>query len=374
MVLVNRIWQIKNNEKIDLLFRYSDIQISPLYLMQKFNDVLVNKSPEASDQKRTILNLYNSGIEPEIISLELDINEDLIRDIIKNENKMEGGNTKNNLSNYLLNKFYLDAIIDVNSVVKEAQFRTWNALKAKPELNIIVKETQSILEQNAESKLRLVMLHIDLIGSTKMALTIPIDRLTTIIRSFAQEMTSIISLYGGYVLKYIGDAVLAFFVIEDTTREEQYINKMNDSEGESEPNNNFASLQFSNGISCALTMIKVIKEGINPILNQYDYPELKVRVGIDYGEVAVVQYGIDIYEFEKTILKTPHLDLIGYTISVAVKMTSLAEADHIVIGQKLYDQLDIKDKDSFRQLKTNTEIWNYANHTDGELYNIFTNN
>ncbi len=342
--------------------------------MQKFNDVLVNKSPEASDQKRTILNLYNSGIEPEIISLELDINEDIIRDIIKNENKMEGRNTNNNLSNYLLNKFYLDAIIDVNSVVKEAQFRTWNALKAKPELNIIVKETQSILEQNAESKLRLVMLHIDLVGSTKMALTIPIDRLTTIIRSFAQEMTSIISLYGGYVLKYIGDAVLAFFVIEDTTRDEQYINKMNDSEGESGPNNSFAALQFSNGISCALTMIKVIKEGINPILNQYDYPELKVRVGIDYGEVAVVQYGIDIYEFEKTILKTPHLDLIGYTISVAVKMTSLAEADHIVIGQKLYDQLDIKDKDSFRQLKTNTEIWNYANHTDGELYNIFTNN
>jgi class 3 adenylate cyclase len=339
------------------------------------NDVLVKKLPEASDQKRTILNLYNSGIEPEIISLELDINEDVIREIIKNENKREGVNTNNNnLSNYLLNKFYLDAIIDVNSVVKEAQFRTWNALKAKPELNIIVKETQNILEQNAESKLRLVMLHIDLVGSTKMALTIPIDRLTTIIRSFAQEMTNILSLYGGYVLKYIGDAVLAFFVIEDTTSNEQYMNKVNNLGEESETNDSFSSLQFSNGISCALTMIRVIKEGINPILNQYDYPELKVRVGIDYGEVAVVQYGIDIYEFEKTMLKTPHLDLIGYTISVAVKMTSLAEADHIVIGQKLYDQLDVKDKNSFRQLKTNTEIWNYANHTDGELYNIFTNN
>ena len=107
--------------------------------MKKIDDVLVNNLPEAIDQKATILNLYNSGIEPEIISLELDINEDVIRDIIKNENKMEGGNTNNNLSNYLLNKFYLDAIINVNSVVKEAQFRAWNALKAKPELNIIVK-------------------------------------------------------------------------------------------------------------------------------------------------------------------------------------------------------------------------------------------
>lgn len=335
---------------------------------------MVNKLPEATDQKNTILNLYNSGIEPEIISLELDISEDIIQDIIRNENKGDGGHTNNNLSNYLLNKFYLDAIIDVNSVIKEAQFRTWNALKAKPELNIILKETQNILEHNAESKLRLVMLHIDLVGSTKMALTLPIDRLTTIIRSFAQEMTNIISLYGGYVLKYIGDAVLAFFVIEDTTRNGQYTDKVMNEGNESENNNGFSTLQFSNGIGCALTMIKVIKEGINPILNQYDYPELKVRIGIDYGEVAVVQYGIDIYELEKTILKTPHLDLIGYTISVAVKMTSVAEADHIVIGQKLYDQLDINYKDSFRQLKTNIEIWNYANHNDGELYNIFTNN
>lgn len=333
----------------------------------------MDKLPEATTQKNTILNLYNSGIEPEIISLELDISEDVIKDIIRNENKGDSGHTNNNLSNYLLNKFYLDAIIDVNSVIKEAQFRAWNALKAKPELNIILKETQNILEQNAESKLRLVMLHIDLVGSTKMALTLPIDRLTTIIRSFAQEMTNIISLYGGYVLKYIGDAVLAFFVIEDTTRNGQYTNKVIDEGDESENNNGFSSLQFSNGISCALTMIKVIKEGINPILNQYDYPELKVRIGIDYGEVAVVQYGIDIYELEKTILKTPHLDLIGYTISVAVKMTSVAEADHIVIGQKLYDQLDINYKDFFRQLKSNTEIWNYSNHTDGELYNIFTN-
>ena len=334
----------------------------------------MNKLPEATDQKNTILNLYNSGIEPEIISLELDISEDVIKDIIRNENKGDGGHTNNNLSNYLLNKFYLDAIIDVNSVIKEAQFRAWNALKARPELNIILKETQNILEQNAESKLRLVMLHIDLVGSTKMALTLPIDRLTTIIRSFAQEMTNIISLYGGYVLKYIGDAVLAFFVIEETTRNGQYTDKVMNQGDESENNKGFSSLQFSNGISCALTMIKVIKEGINPILNQYDYPELKVRIGIDYGEVAVVQYGIDIYELEKTILKTPHLDLIGYTISVAVKMTSVAEADHIVIGQKLYDQLDINYKDYFRQLKTDTEIWNYSNHTDGELYNIFTNN
>ena len=343
---------------------------------------------EDPNQKTTILNLFNSGLEPETISLELDIDEDIvIRVIEKEKNKTKSSRTDNNISSYLMNKFYLDAIIDFDTIIKESQIRTWNALKSKPELNIIVKETQSILEQHAESKLKLVMLHIDLVGSTKMALTLPIDRLTTIIRTFAQEMTKIIALYGGYVLKYIGDAVLAFFVIEDLGFKEQSDGKEGisnkDGKGgggvgrqiaETNPNNNdLSSIQFSNGISCASTMIKVIQEGINPILNQYDYPELKVRVGIDYGEVAVVQYGIDIYEFNNETLKTPHLDLIGYTISVAVKMTSLAEPDHIVIGQKLYDYLNDELKGSFKKLQTSTEIWSYSNNTNDGLYTIFTN-
>ena len=46
-------------------------------------------------------------------------------------------------------------------------------------------------------------------------------------------------------------------------------------------------------------MIKIIKEGINPILNQYDYPELKVRIGMDVGEIAVVQYGLDVEEYKE---------------------------------------------------------------------------
>jgi len=92
-------------------------------------------------------------------------------------------------------------------------------------------------------------------------------------------------------------------------------------------------------------MIQVIQKGINPILNQYDYPELKVRIGIDFGEVGVVQYGIDIDKLDgKAILTRPHIDMIGPTISIAVKMTSIAKPDQIVIGQKLYDMLIHKRK------------------------------
>jgi len=40
------------------------------------------------------------------------------------------------------------------------------------------------------------------------------------------------------------------------------------------------------------SMIAVIKNGINPILNQYDYPELRVKIGLDEGENVIVPYGL----------------------------------------------------------------------------------
>ena len=86
------------------------------------------------------------------------------------------------------------------------------------------------------------------------------------------------------------------------------------------PDNNSDNLHISciNAVNCAYAMIRIIQEGINPILNQYDYPEIRVRVGIDVGENAVVQYGWDVYELDnKQIVKKQHLDILGYTISIA---------------------------------------------------------
>jgi adenylate cyclase len=307
--------------------------------------------------------LYNSGIDPEIISLELDISKDSVLEIIKKEqDKKELADPNTKQSNYFLNKFYLDAVIDIDSLIKDSQIRMWKDLKVKPDFNISIKETQSVLEKYINTKINLVILHIDLVGSTRMSLSLPIDRLTTIIRSFAQQMSLIVSMYGGYVLKYIGDAVLAFFVIEDTSDSNYNDNKYD---------NRFNSFQYSNAISCACTMIKVIQEGINPILNQYGYPELNVRAGIDFGEIAVVQYGWDIEEYDEKIMKKPHLDLIGYTISIVVKMTTLAKPDNIVIGQKLFDKIDSKYKALFTQLNSNPDIWNYSIESTGKIYNLY---
>ena len=82
-------------------------------------------------------------------------------------------------------------------------------------------------------------------------------------------------------------------------------------------------------------MIKVIENGINPILNQYDYPEMGVRVGIDVGEIALIQYGWDLHILdEKQIVKEPHHDILGYTVNVAVKMTSLAKPNGLSLANQ----------------------------------------
>ena len=51
--------------------------------------------------------------------------------------------------------------------IRTAQSRVWRALRSKPEFTITFKETQLNLEKFAESKIMLVVLHIDIVGSIR---------------------------------------------------------------------------------------------------------------------------------------------------------------------------------------------------------------
>ena len=74
-------------------------------------------------------------------------------------------------------------------------------------------------------------------------------------------------------------------------------------------------------------MIPVIKNGINPILNQYDYPELRVKIGLDEGENVIVPYGHG---------KSWPIDILDYCISISAKITLLTDPNRITIGEELY--------------------------------------
>ncbi len=308
----------------------------------------------SSYQRQTIINLHNSGIPLEIIALQIDVSQEEVNRVIASaaaEEEQKSTSAKQASEAPSMASFYLDAVVDIGQAIRLAQERVWKALKVESQFNLSIEETQNILAKFAKSRVTFVILHIDLVGSTRLSMTLPVDRLATIIQAFTQEMSLTISAYGGYVLKYVGDAILAFF---PATGDDYY-------------------LPCINAVNCARSMIKIMREGINPILNQYDYPEMSVRVGIDVGENVVVQYGWDTHTVEGgRRLRAPHYDILGYTINVATKMTVLARPDQIVIGQMVYDVLDERQKSTFHRLQVSPEVWSYvSNYSDGGIYRLY---
>ncbi|MFL6372473.1 MAG: adenylate/guanylate cyclase domain-containing protein [Nitrososphaera sp.] len=301
----------------------------------------------AESQRQTIINLYNSGISSEIIAYQLDINPEDVDKVVKSINEANVP-AKQAPEVGLLASFYLDAVVDLDKAIMMAQQRVWKALKVEPKFDISTEETQEILTRYSKSKIMLVILHIDLVGSTRMSSDLPTDRLATIIQAFTQEMSITISAYGGFVLKYVGDAIMAFFLATG----DKY-------------------LPCINAVNCAHSMIKIIREGINSILNQYDYAEMNVRVGIDLGENVVVQYGWDIFNVDGKKVKRPHFDILGHTINIATKMTSLGKPDQIVIGQMVYDVLDERQKSTFHRLQVSAEVWGYMSDYSGGIYPLY---
>ncbi|MGH9977874.1 MAG: adenylate/guanylate cyclase domain-containing protein [Nitrososphaeraceae archaeon] len=347
-----------------------------------------------SYQQQTVLNLYNCGITPEIIALQLDSTKREVISIIRkvlSDDKRKEKSIKQVSDSSSLGMFYLDSVIDTERSIKDAQERMWKALKLEPKFDIPLEQTQEILEKFCESKIILAILHVDLVGSTKLSMTLPTEKLATIVQAFTQEMSLLISAYGGHVFKYVGDALLAFFFLSD----------------------NNLYLPCSNAVNCARTMIRVMQNGINPILNDNDYPEMGVRVGIDVGENVIVQYGWSTNSYTliednhhsndtnyriggdakyyndnkevvrstsdnsdsiKTnhIIRKPHLDVLGYTTSIAAKITGFATPNQIMIGQSVYEILDPVNKGKFNKVNISKDDWDYINPSTGKVYDIYS--
>jgi adenylate cyclase len=231
-------------------------------------------------------------------------------------------------------------VVDAKTMVAQTQDRMWKALEGNYIYDSSLKDSQAFLFNHVNSKISLVIMYADLVGSTKMSMTLPVDKMVTIIRAFTYEMTSIARSYGGYVLKYVGDAIIAFFPAG--------YNKL---------------LACDKAVQCANSMITVIKNGINPILNQYDYPELCVKIGIDEGENVIVQYGHD---------KSSLIDILGYSMSITAKLTSLTNPDKITIDEDVYDMMHPEIKSKFTEIKYDAEKWKYIDKHTGRIYKLYT--
>lgn len=105
-------------------------------------------------------------------------------------------------------------------------------------------------------------------------------------------------------------------------------------------------------------------------------PEISVRIGIDVGEIVVVQYGWNIQSSivdceTRVTTKKAHYDIIGYTVSIASKITGIAEPNQIVVGQYVYNALDNDQKNVFKLLTLPSEVWNYLGRITGDTYKLY---
>ena len=150
-----------------------------------------------------------------------------------------------------------NSIIDLKTLCNLRQGRLEDVLSERYEYNTSIERGQRFLLQQVNSKIDLVIMYADMAGSTKMSMTLPTETFVTIVKAFSHELSSIIESYGGFVLKYVGDAIISFFPSE--------FNKY---------------LICDRSYRCANSMLAAVRNDINPVFRRHGYPDLKIKIAM----------------------------------------------------------------------------------------------
>jgi len=226
-------------------------------------------------------------------------------------------------------------IEDLYTCILESQTRVRRAIMQGLKFETAIVPSERYLERHLNTKLNVVILYVDIAGSTSMGMVLPADKLATVIKIFVQEMSYLVSGYHGYVLKYAGDSVIAYFPAETNLAE-----------------------VCGNAVNCARSMINIVEYALNPVLAENNYPELRVKIGIDVGENQIVRLGGSV-------------DLLGYTMSIVGKIIELAEPEQIIIGKWVHDVLQKPLKKLFARIKLSPDVWNYRDSKKGKFYSLY---
>ena len=230
----------------------------------------------------------------------------------------------------------LDAYYDLCQVrIKREIKKSFAGGKALSYKTTLMKYLSTeFLKSFADSEINFASLYIDLVGSTLMSMKLSSEKLSTLINIFTQEMSAMVSINQGYVLKYAGDAIIAFFPQIDS------LEKM-----------------CEDALNCAKDMKELLNNGINIILEKNGFEPLNIRIGIESGTNKIMFVGGTV-------------DIIGRTMNMAAKVTSMSKPNGIAIGQYCYSMLDEKFKNEFKPMELDSSFWKYKD-TDGNMYKVF---
>jgi adenylate cyclase len=232
-------------------------------------------------------------------------------------NEIAGGTLQHDMS-------YPEAV-DTQIIIGETRERVRRIVKAGTFFS--AESSDELLRENLNSKLKLIVLYVDLVGSTMMTRSLPVAQLALLVQTFTQEMSFTISRFNGYVLKYVGDAIIAYF-----------------------PADANYNVRCNAAINCSYAMIRVLEEGVNSIFREHGLGGLQVKIGIETGEHSVIQY---------TLGKNSQVDILGYGISMAAKLSTLARPNQVVISHAIYFGMHPSFRKKFIQMDLDPRTWKY---------------
>jgi class 3 adenylate cyclase len=225
---------------------------------------------------------------------------------------------------------------------EQIRARVTKTLKDGIQLNMSTEESKKFLRRHVNTRTNLVIMIIDINNSTQLSLTLPDFKFAQILQTFAQEVSIVVSGYGGFVFKYEGDAVIVIFPAEyDQVK------------------------ACKNALNCSTSILEILKKAVNPVFKENELPEITVRTGLAYGATLVVLYGKN--------LEKAHVDITGSSISLAAKIASIAKPNQVLVGELIYNIIaDSKDKESdnikFEEVRLDPIKWKYLSQSDPQSF------
>lgn len=195
--------------------------------------------------------------------------------------------------------------------------------------------SEEFLKKLEKHKLKFIILMVDIVDSTQYAQKWEPKKYERFLTTFMFETSDIVPKFNGFVLKYLGDGLIAFF----TDSENKHRSHL--------------------ALECALTIKDFVYKVFNPIAVKKGYPSVDIRIGIDSGKAYVSNIGSPSVK--------QHKDIIGQVMNITTKIENSAKPGEIYAGEEFVEHLLKKDLNYVQEVKLKN--WPYKVHN--RKYKVF---
>ena len=167
---------------------------------------------------------------------------------------------------------------------------------------------------------------VDMVNSTQISAIVGPAKISRCYQIFLNSMSRILSKFGGFVIKNVGDCLFYYFPES------------------SKPKRKFG---FLSCLEASLAMIES-HDRICQKLNEERLPSIDYRVSADYGSVSLMKAN-----------NTDSLDMIGPPMNMCSKINRRASNNQIVIGGDLHELVKHFDDYNFKQVESHSNGFKY---------------